>query len=133
MGDPATYLFPDSVALTRSPRAGQGRCGPGPRCRFSSEPTSPASLPAAQITGKELAGVWWELEEETCPPAPTSLAPTLLLHKPGARIPAEPGRLRVAGVGHGSPAPSPPPADSVWPAQGVFVCICSSTSLPRSL
>lgn len=79
--------------------------------------------------------MWWELEEETYPPAPTSLAPTLLLHKPGARIPAELGRLRVAGVGHWLPRTRtlPTSTDSVWPAQGVFICICSSTSLTRSL
>lgn len=59
-----------------------------------------------------------------------SLAPTLLLHKPGARIPVL-GSLCLAGgwAGQRAAALSPPPADSVWPARGVFVCVCSSTSL----
>lgn len=35
---------------------------------------------------------------------------------------------RTAG-GRRLPALSPPPADSVRPARGVFVCVCSSTSL----
>ena len=140
---PPTCSQTDTLSL----EAGQGQAQARvPGCCFSSEPRWQASLPGtqpcfprAQITGKKLAGVWWwgAGEGGDLPSwAPTFLAPTPLLHSQESGSGAElAGASAPGGQGHRLPHTytTPPPADSVWPAQGVFVCVCSSTSLAGSL
>lgn len=72
--------------------------------------------------------MWWELEEETYPPAPTPWLPPCSSTSLELGSQLSWGRLHVAGVGHWLPRTRtlPTSTDSVWPAQGVFVCVCSS-------